>query len=105
MPFHEFRPGRLVAGVTGLAVAAVYLGDAAGSWDAPWYAVVPLLSCGLSLAALAGWVGHRARRRRAARTTTPADGASTGARTTPADGAASADGAPTGARGTGRATG
>ncbi|MFE1575426.1 hypothetical protein [Streptomyces fradiae] len=92
MPFHEFRPGRLVAGVTGLAVAAVYLGDAAGSWDAPWYAVVPLLSCGLSLAALAGWVGHRARRRRAARTT-------------PADGAARADGAPTGARGTGRATG
>ncbi len=98
MPFHEFRPGRLVAGVTALAVAAVYLGDAAGSWDAPWYAVVPLLSCGLPLAALAGWVGHRARRRRAARTT-PA------ARSIPADGAASADGAPTGARGTGRATG
>ncbi|MFD3357213.1 hypothetical protein [Streptomyces fradiae] len=78
MPFHEFRPGRLVAGVTGLAVAAVYLGDAAGSWDAPWYAVVPLLSCGLPLAALAGWVGHRVRRRRTARST-PADGAPTGA--------------------------
>lgn len=67
MLLHEFRPGRLLAGATGLAVAAVYAGDAAGSWDAPWYAVFPLLSGGLSLAAAATWVSYRVRRRRAAR--------------------------------------
>lgn len=67
MRCHEFRPGRLVAGVTGLAVATVYAGDAAGSWDAAWYAAVPILFCGMALAALAAWAGYRVRRRRAAR--------------------------------------
>ncbi|MET9799378.1 hypothetical protein [Streptomyces sp. NPDC006368] len=65
MLLHEFRPGRLIAGATGLAIAAVYAGDAAGSWDAPWYAVLPLLSAGLFLAGAATWVGYRLRRRRA----------------------------------------
>ncbi|MEU9982742.1 hypothetical protein [Streptomyces sp. NPDC050856] len=67
MLLHEFRPGRLVAGATGLAVAALYGGDAAGSWHTPWYAVVPLLSGGLLLAATATWAHYRVRRRRAAR--------------------------------------
>ncbi|WP_312846084.1 hypothetical protein [Streptomyces sp. WAC05374] len=64
---HEFRPGRLVLGATGLAVAALYAGDAAGSWETPWYAALPLLCAGLVLAGMAGWIGYRARRRRAAR--------------------------------------
>lgn len=67
MRCHEFRPGRLVAGVTGLAVAIVYAGDAAGSWDAAWYTAVAILFCGMALAALAAWGGYRVRRRRAAR--------------------------------------
>ncbi|WP_228979970.1 hypothetical protein [Streptomyces sp. DH12] len=67
MPRVEFRPGRLVVGLTGLAVAVVYGGGAAGAWDAAWYAVVPLLCGGLGLAAAAGWAGYRLRRRRAAR--------------------------------------
>ncbi|GGP90772.1 hypothetical protein [Streptomyces roseolilacinus] len=77
---HEFRPGRLVAGVTGLVVATVYGGDAAGSWDVPWYAAVPILFCGLVLAAAAAWAGYRVRRRRAARAAS-ADGADAPART------------------------
>ncbi|URN15357.1 MULTISPECIES: hypothetical protein [Streptomyces] len=68
---HEFHPGRLVAGVTGLGVAAVYGGDAAGSWQVPWYAGLPLLACGLVLAAVASRIGYRVRRRRAERTTEP----------------------------------
>ncbi|MEV3992161.1 hypothetical protein AB0J57_24940 [Streptomyces sp. NPDC049837] len=64
---HEFRPGRLVLGATGLAIAALYAGDLAGSWDTPWYAALPLLCAGLLLAGVAGWIGYRARRRRAAR--------------------------------------
>ncbi|CAL9517135.1 hypothetical protein [Streptomyces sp. enrichment culture] len=77
---HEFRPGRLVAGVTGLAVAVVYGGDAAGRWDAEWYAALPILGGGMASAALAGWAGYRLRRRRAARTAST-DGADAPART------------------------
>ncbi|MEU6057614.1 hypothetical protein [Streptomyces sp. NPDC047097] len=62
---HEFHPGRLVTGSTGLAVAALYAGDAAGAWHAPWYAVFPVLVLGLLLAGAAGYAGYRARRRRA----------------------------------------
>ncbi|MET9431664.1 hypothetical protein [Streptomyces sp. NPDC003036] len=65
---HEFRPGRLIAGATGLAIAVLYAGDAAGSWHTPWYAVIPLLCGGLGLAGAAAWVAYRLRRRRAART-------------------------------------
>lgn len=73
---HEFHPGRLIAGVTGLVVATVYGGDAAGAWDTPWYAAVPLLLCGLVPAAVA----TRAGRRRHAAGVAPADdaGAPTG---------------------------
>ncbi|MGA5423037.1 hypothetical protein [Streptomyces lavendulocolor] len=64
---HGFRPGRLVLGLTGLGVAALYAGDAAGAWHTVWYAVLPLLAAGLVLAGGAGLLGQRARRRRAAR--------------------------------------
>ncbi|KUH37966.1 hypothetical protein NRO40_18305 [Streptomyces changanensis] len=67
MPRGEFRPGRLVVGLTGLVVAVVYGGGAAGSWEPAWYTVVPLLGGGLGLAAAAAWAGYRVRRRRAAR--------------------------------------
>ncbi|WP_187645811.1 hypothetical protein [Streptomyces sp. TRM49041] len=64
---HEFRPGRLIAGATGLAVAALYAGDAAGAWQTPWYLVFPVLFGGLWPAAVAAWVAYRFRRRRSAR--------------------------------------
>ncbi|MCS0637107.1 hypothetical protein NX801_15850 [Streptomyces sp. LP05-1] len=61
---HPFRPGRLITGVTGLAVAVAYLGDAAGAWYTPWYAGLPLLFLGLFLAAVAGVAGYLVRRHR-----------------------------------------
>ncbi|MFI8289158.1 hypothetical protein EAO71_29450 [Streptomyces sp. ms191] len=65
MLLHEFRPGRLIAGATALALAVLYAGDAAAAWVAPWYAVVPVLCGGLGTAALATWVAYRIRRRSA----------------------------------------
>nr|WP_078627077.1 hypothetical protein [Streptomyces exfoliatus] len=67
MLLHEFRPGRLFVGLTALALAAVYAGDAAGAWTTPWYTVVPVLCGGLGTAALATWVAYGVRRRRSAR--------------------------------------
>lgn len=63
MLLHEFRPGRLVVGLTALALAALYAGDAAGEWRTPWYAVVPLLCGGLGVASLVTWVAYLIRRR------------------------------------------
>ncbi|MGY0492291.1 hypothetical protein [Streptomyces sp. WG-D5] len=54
----EFRPGRLVAGLVLVAVAVVYLGDAGGAWEAPWFVGIPLVCGGLCLAAAAGTI-HR----------------------------------------------
>ncbi|MFE5619894.1 hypothetical protein [Streptomyces sp. NPDC056470] len=65
MLLHEFRPGRLIAGATALALAALYAGDAADAWETPWYEVIPVLFGGLGLAALATWVAYRVRRRSA----------------------------------------
>ncbi|MFG2871751.1 hypothetical protein [Streptomyces sp. NPDC048338] len=65
MLLHEFRPGRLIAGGTALALAALYAGDAADAWVTPWYAVVPVLCGGLGTAALVTWVAYRIRRRSA----------------------------------------
>ncbi|MEV8587860.1 hypothetical protein AB0424_13090 [Streptomyces sp. NPDC051180] len=67
MLLHEFRPGRLLAGLTALALAALYAGDAAGAWTTPWYAGIPVLSGGLGAAGLATWIAYRIRRRRSAR--------------------------------------
>lgn len=67
MLLHEFRPGRLVAGGTAVALAVMYAGDAANAWAIPWYGVIPVLCGGLGVAALVTWVAYRVRRR-AART-------------------------------------
>ncbi|GAA3899106.1 hypothetical protein GCM10022244_06610 [Streptomyces gulbargensis] len=65
MLLHEFRPGRLVLGLTALTLAVVYGGDAVEAWATPWYGVVPVLCGGLGLAGLATWVAYRIRRRAA----------------------------------------
>ncbi|MGW7429386.1 hypothetical protein ACWGIN_07525 [Streptomyces sp. NPDC054861] len=65
MLLHEFRPGRLVAGATALALAVLYAGDAADAWVTPWYGVIPVLWGGLVVAALVTWVAYRIRRRSA----------------------------------------
>ncbi|MCT4355724.1 hypothetical protein M5362_21530 [Streptomyces sp. Je 1-79] len=65
MLIHEFRPGRLVAGATALALAVLYAGDAADAWETPWYEVIPVLCGGMGLAALTTWLAYRVRRRSA----------------------------------------
>lgn len=67
MPRHEFRPGRAVAGMVMLTLAAGYAADAAGKWEVPWTFFLPLFFGGLWLAATVTWVGYRLRRRRDAR--------------------------------------
>ncbi|MFF2008179.1 hypothetical protein ACFVWY_03760 [Streptomyces sp. NPDC058195] len=64
---HEIRPGRAVAGLVMLALAAGYAADAAGSWDAPWTFFLPLFFGGLTLATLVTGVNYLIRRRRLAR--------------------------------------
>ncbi|MEW1721166.1 hypothetical protein [Streptomyces sp. NPDC093109] len=68
MPRHDFRPGRLVVGLTALGAAVPYLGDAAGAWRAPWFTAFAVMFCGLFLASLVTWVAYLIRRRRPART-------------------------------------
>ncbi|MFF1379821.1 hypothetical protein [Streptomyces sp. NPDC058308] len=63
---HEFHPGKLVAGLSLLAVAVVYAGDAGGAWDTPWFVVLPLVMAGLFLAGVAAAV-HGIRPRGTAR--------------------------------------
>ncbi|OII63189.1 hypothetical protein BJP40_02925 [Streptomyces sp. CC53] len=79
MLLHEFRPGRLLAGATALAVAALYAADADGALDLPWYAVFPLLSGGLTLAAVAAGIAYRLRLRTLRRSASSASADSTGA--------------------------
>ncbi|MFE7425898.1 MULTISPECIES: hypothetical protein [unclassified Streptomyces] len=67
MLLHEIRPGRAVAGLVMLALAAGYAGDAAGAWDAPWVFFFPLFFGGLWLATTVTWVNYVIRRRRDAR--------------------------------------
>ncbi|GAB2914119.1 hypothetical protein [Streptomyces sp. NPDC007002] len=64
---HEFRPGRAVAGLVMLGLAAGYAADAAGAWEAPWTFFLPLFCGGLGLAATVTWAAYLLRRRRAAR--------------------------------------
>ncbi|MFR9789512.1 hypothetical protein ACL07V_12690 [Streptomyces sp. MB22_4] len=47
---HEFRPGKLVAGLFLATTGVVFAGDASGLWETPWFAVVPLVVGGLCLA-------------------------------------------------------
>lgn len=55
---HEFQPGKLVAGVFLLGAAIVFGGDAAGGWDVPWFAMVPIVVGGLFLAGATGTVTY-----------------------------------------------
>ncbi|MFB8143208.1 hypothetical protein [Streptomyces parvus] len=66
---HEFRPGRAVAGLVMLGLAAGYAADAAGAWEVPWTFFLPLFFGGLWLAATVTWAAYILRRRRAARKT------------------------------------
>ncbi|WP_431034157.1 hypothetical protein ACQYWQ_11045 [Streptomyces sp. P6-2-1] len=64
----EFRPARLVLGLSFLLAAALYLTGLAGGADIPWWTALPLAAGALVLAAFAGLLGYgvrSARRRRA----------------------------------------
>ncbi|MFD6418749.1 hypothetical protein [Streptomyces sp. NPDC060194] len=63
MHSHEFQPGRLLTGLTLLAVGVVYGGDAFGRWEAPWWTAVPLTFAGLFVAAVAAFTTYRVRLR------------------------------------------
>ncbi|MER5733190.1 hypothetical protein ABT084_33495 [Streptomyces sp. NPDC002138] len=64
MPRHEFQPGRLLAGLVLLAGGVLYLLDAAGERDVPWYLILPMAFGGLALAALVGVTTYAVRRDR-----------------------------------------
>lgn len=63
---HRFQPGRLIAGTFLLVAGVAYAGDASDAWETPWYVIIPIVSAGLLLAALAG-IGTYALRRRSDR--------------------------------------
>ncbi|MFJ9645212.1 hypothetical protein [Streptomyces sp. NPDC101206] len=62
MPRHEFQPGRLLAGLVLTAAGVLYLLDATGEVDTPWFLVVPMAAGGLVLASLVGMVTYAVRR-------------------------------------------
>lgn len=64
---HEFQPGRLIAGVFLSGAGVVYVGDASGAWQTPWFAIIPMVSGGLCLAAVTGLLARALRRGRTAR--------------------------------------
>ncbi|MER5375772.1 MULTISPECIES: hypothetical protein [unclassified Streptomyces] len=74
---HEFRPGRLVAGVVFTVVGVLYAGDAGGRWETPWFVVVPVVVGGLVLAGATGAVSRSLRRRREPARATPGAGSET----------------------------
>ncbi|MEU8776746.1 hypothetical protein [Streptomyces sp. NPDC048606] len=61
---HEFQPGRLLAGLVLTAAGVLYLLDATGETDLPWFLVVPMAAGGLCLAAVVGMVTYAVRRDR-----------------------------------------
>lgn len=73
---HEFRPGRLIAGLAAVAAAVLYAADAADVWHPEWFAGLPVVFGGLVLAGVVGTVFHAVlRRRRAHRASTENIGA------------------------------
>ncbi|MFF3647900.1 hypothetical protein ACFYXV_04500 [Streptomyces sp. NPDC002181] len=64
MPRHEFQPGRLLAGLILVTAGVLYLLDATGEADLPWFLVIPMTMGGLCLAALVGIVAYAIRRDR-----------------------------------------
>nr|WP_259407756.1 hypothetical protein [Streptomyces akebiae] len=76
---HEFRPGKLVAGLFVTAAGVVYLGDAGDAWQTPWFVVIPLVVGGLCLAGAVASLDHAIRGRRGAgRTVVPGPGGPAG---------------------------
>ncbi|MGW0884940.1 hypothetical protein [Streptomyces sp. NPDC002671] len=63
---HEFQPGKLVAGLSLTATAAVFAGAAGGLWETSWVVAVPLVVGGLFLAGVTAAVARGIRRRRGA---------------------------------------
>jgi drug/metabolite transporter (DMT)-like permease len=61
---HEFQPGRLVAGIFLAGAGVAYVGDADGAWEAPWFAIFPIVIGGLCLAAVTGLLTRAIRRHR-----------------------------------------
>ncbi|WSG22962.1 hypothetical protein OHB30_19240 [Streptomyces europaeiscabiei] len=68
---HEFRPGKLIAGLFLTAAGVAYLGDAGEAWETPWFVVIPLVVGGLCLAGAAGLLNHAIRGRQASGRTGP----------------------------------
>ncbi len=68
---HEFRPGKLIAGLFLTAAGVVYLGDARNAWEIPWFAVIPLVIGGLCLAGAVGLLNHAIRGRGTSERTRP----------------------------------
>jgi hypothetical protein len=62
---HEFQPGKLVAGFFLILAGVVYAGDAGGTWETPWFVVIPVVTGGLCLAGVVGVLTRAIRRRRA----------------------------------------
>ncbi|WP_326688494.1 MULTISPECIES: hypothetical protein [unclassified Streptomyces] len=60
---HPFEPSRLLLGLAMLAVAAVYLMDAAGVWEVPFWVPLAVLPAALLLAGCTALVTFTARRR------------------------------------------
>nr|WP_203689412.1 hypothetical protein [Streptomyces sp. SID12488] len=64
------QPGKLIAGLFVTIAGVTYVGDAGDAWETPWFAVIPLLVFGLTLAGvvalLTGAIRRRTRSRRAA---------------------------------------
>ncbi|WP_328620518.1 hypothetical protein [Streptomyces sp. NBC_00354] len=70
---HEFQPGRLLAGLVLVAAGVLYLLDATGEADLPWFLAIPMTVGGLCLAALVGVVTYAVRRDRRDRITESSD--------------------------------
>ena len=66
---HEFQPGKLVAGAALIAAAVLFLGDAGGAWETPWFVLFPVVGGGLCLAGAVALVTGRIRRLRTGRRT------------------------------------
>jgi ABC-type uncharacterized transport system permease subunit len=71
---HEFQPGRLVAGAFLTLAGVMYAGDAGGTWETPWFAVIPVVIVGLCLAGVVALVTRAIRRRRGSGRTRPPEG-------------------------------
>ncbi|BAC71185.1 hypothetical protein AQJ43_03385 [Streptomyces avermitilis] len=62
---HEFQPGKLIAGLFLTVAGVAFAGDAGGSWETPWFAIIPMVTGGLCLAGAAAFLTHAIRQRRA----------------------------------------